>query len=284
MTFREIQDMAIKRFNSGLRGDLKEWIRATYGLVWEMEEWTFKTAVAAVTVTANSDTLTNVPADLGVPHLLQNSQGDKLKQLGLRDYMLNYQGSAMDAAGLPYFWTLIGDGPGATIKVGPPSSETSALYELTYERACCSYPSTTLSVGATLPVATLTVVSTAEFPSAGTVMIAGRKVTYTGKTSTTLTGCSGGSGTFAIGEPVVSLTATAYQLAADTDVPLLPPDTHMILVHGAQAIGQSLENDSTVALSDERVTQMLEGMRRRYLTAGRGETAQFGAGDDCRDW
>lgn len=50
------------------------------------------------------------------------------------------------------------------------------------------------SGGFTLPQATITVDSTTDFAAAGRLMIGDQLVTYTGKTSTTFTGCTGGSG------------------------------------------------------------------------------------------
>lgn len=56
-------------------------------------------------------------------------------------------------------------------------------------------PQTTLSGAHTLPAVTITVASTAGFPDAGTIILPGnQRVTYTGKTATAFTGCSGGSG------------------------------------------------------------------------------------------
>lgn len=62
------------------------------------------------------------------------------------------------------------------------------------------------SNGASLPQATINVADTTGFPTSGYVYIittAGYQVvTYTGVTATTLTGCSGGTGTMATGNPV----------------------------------------------------------------------------------
>jgi hypothetical protein len=49
----------------------------------------------------------------------------------------------------------------------------------------------------TLPVGTITVTSTTGFTASGTFMIGDQTVTYTAKTSTTFTGCTGGTGTWA---------------------------------------------------------------------------------------
>lgn len=61
---------------------------------------------------------------------------------------------------------------------------------------------TTLTGTTTLPTATVTVSSTTGFPSAGIAHISGQTITYTGKTSSTLTGVTGGLGTFPAGTAV----------------------------------------------------------------------------------
>jgi hypothetical protein len=58
------------------------------------------------------------------------------------------------------------------------------------------------SNGAALPQATINVASTSGFASTGTIYVEGSSVTYTGKTSTSFTGCSGGSGTIVTGDAV----------------------------------------------------------------------------------
>lgn len=64
------------------------------------------------------------------------------------------------------------------------------------------------SNGASLPQATINVVSTTTFPSSGTIYIytnqGTQTVTYTGVTATTFTGCAGGSGTMSTGNNVTS--------------------------------------------------------------------------------
>ena len=58
-----------------------------------------------------------------------------------------------------------------------------------------NWPSLTLlNGGINASVTTITVDSTADFPSAGTVTIGSEKITYTGITSTTFTGCTRGAG------------------------------------------------------------------------------------------
>jgi len=67
--------------------------------------------------------------------------------------------------------------------------------------------STTLTTTHTASVTTLTVENTSDFASSGTLFIGTEKITYTGKTSTTFTGCSRGAS---------STTAVAY--SSDTIV------------------------------------------------------------------
>jgi len=70
---------------------------------------------------------------------------------------------------------------------------------------------TTIAVGsngASLPQATINVVSTTSFPTSGTIYVYTSQgtqiVTYTGVTGTSFTGCSGGSGTMSTGGNVTS--------------------------------------------------------------------------------
>ena len=65
-------------------------------------------------------------------------------------------------------------------------------------------PTIPLSANATSGAATISVTSTASFPTTGTLTINGDTVTYTGKTSTTFTGCAGITTTHYAGNQVVS--------------------------------------------------------------------------------
>jgi hypothetical protein len=73
---------------------------------------------------------------------------------------------------------------------------------------------TTVAAGsdaAVLPQATINVASTASFTTSGVITIGSDTITYTGKTSTTFTGCSGGSGTLATSEAVTQSVETDAQ-------------------------------------------------------------------------
>lgn len=275
LTYKAIQDAALERFNESRRGDCKEWINYALGNIWAMGDWTFKRAIAPVTVTAGSNVLSNLPGDVGVVHLLQNSLGGKLSYKEWDEFNLRYYGAGGDA--IPWDYTILGAGPGCQMYVGPISSESNSAYQLLYERERGFYLSTTLTdASPTLPAATINVTSTAGAPTAGQALIAGRMVNYTGTTPTSLTGCSGGAGTFTAGDPLVFLSAIGGELYNDTDVPLSPPETHQLLVHAAQAIGQTGENDYSLYLSDDRVQQGIAAMQARYLITQRGETVQWG--------
>lgn len=277
LTFKGVQDAVLERFNPGRRTAAKEWIRYVHGQIWGMEAWTFKQAVSLVTVTTGLTAVSNLPGNVGIVHLLQNAQGAPLTYRDWRDFQRLHYGETSQA--VPYDFTITGAGQAVQISVGPASSETSSLYQLLHEYDPGFYPSTSLTdTATTLPVATLNVADATQFPTSGTVLIAGRPVTYTGKTgSTALTGCSGGIGSFSAMEPVVCLHPLAGDLSDDNDVSMIPFDFHQILVHGAQAIGQTGENDYSLYLSDDRVQQGLDAMRRRYLISERGETEQWGS-------
>lgn len=276
LTYKDAQDLVLERFNDDRRPACKEWLNYVLGQIWNLEEWTFKQAITPVTVTAGSQSVTNLPGNIGVVHLLQNAQGAPLDYKDWREFQLLHYGETGQQQ--PYDFTVVGSGsPLAQVLVGPASSETSSLYQLLHELERGFYQSTTVRSDVTLPIATVPVVTTTGMPASGTVLIGGRPVAYTGVTADTLTGCTGGVGSFVAGDLVVFLAAQAGELANDGDVPLLPPETHQILVHAAQAIGQSAENDYSIYLSDDRVQQGLDTMRRRYMTSQRGATQQWGS-------
>lgn len=79
---------------------------------------------------------------------------------------------------------------------------------------------TTVALGVTLPQAIITVGDTSHFPSTGSITIGASTITYTGKTATTFTGATGGTGSIVVGDRVVSgtyqaLTAYANDVAVE---------------------------------------------------------------------
>jgi uncharacterized phage protein gp47/JayE len=90
---------------------------------------------------------------------------------------------------------------------------------------------TTTTGSQTLPLATVNVASTSSFASSGTVRILGNTITYTGKTGTTFTGCSGGSGTIAAGTRVAQGFTSANGLAPiGHDVTVLTVSTSTVTI------------------------------------------------------
>jgi hypothetical protein len=72
---------------------------------------------------------------------------------------------------------------------------------------------TTTTVGdQTLPVATLTVASTAGFRPNGIVKVEGQFVVYTGLTATSFTGCAGGTGPVPAGATVTEFDQELIEL------------------------------------------------------------------------
>lgn len=117
-------------------------------------------------------------------------------------------------------------------------------------------PRTTLTGAHTLPAATLTVASTAGFPDSGTVILPNnQKVAYTGKTATTFTGCSGGTGSqldaarvaqygaphtaLEVGRRYVSTIRTINQATHETWPPADPHKLRVTYVTGTSS-GMSL--------------------------------------------
>lgn len=72
------------------------------------------------------------------------------------------------------------------------------------------------SNGASLPVTTLNVASTSGFPTSGTLSVTSslntQKVTYTGITATSFTGCAGGTGVLSTGGIVTNVSITSQDL------------------------------------------------------------------------
>lgn len=119
------------------------------------------------------------------------------------------------------------------------------------------------SNGAVLPQAVINVASTAGFPASGTILIilAGgpQTITYTGKTATSFTGSSGGTGTLRgngdlgrIGNPVGLQSPANTHITAPSDGAVLPQavinvaSTNTFPTSGQIVIGTQLDGDQTV--------------------------------------
>lgn len=91
-------------------------------------------------------------------------------------------------------------------------------------------PTLTTSTGAqTLPAGTFNVLSTAGFPSSGLFRVGGSVVRFTGKTPTSFTGCTGGSGAVPAGT-AVSIPETAW--SAELRLPLFIAESAGVEVPG----------------------------------------------------
>ncbi len=102
--------------------------------------------------------------------------------------------------------TITGSNIAGTIAVG---TGTSCPGTATIATVTFASPATTIAAGsngAVLPQAIINVASTAGFPSFGTFTVDGDTVTYTGLTSTTFTGCTGGTATLATNDAVAAPT------------------------------------------------------------------------------
>jgi hypothetical protein len=148
---------------------------------------------------------------------------------------------------------------GITAKTAPGVS-ASGNWELTLA-SNLSLANTTIasgSNGASLPQGTINVASTSGFLSAGTLIVATaagpQTVNYTGKTSNSFTGCTGGTGAMATGGAVSqTLIGQLYMIETDFvrvtisstnyDIPLLTPgdvQTAQVFSRLAAQVGAAL--------------------------------------------
>lgn len=130
MTFKQLQD-AVKadRFRESQRGDIMDWLNYRYAWLWDAAEWTFKRAKTTVTVTANSSTVSNLPADLGTVRKLRLSDGTRINYMDPDDFDDLYFGQT--ATDKPQYFTIV-DGD---LSVGPISSVTDTGCGLFYDKS-----------------------------------------------------------------------------------------------------------------------------------------------------
>lgn len=109
--------------------------------------------------------------------------------------------------------------------------------------------STTLTATQMLPTATLTVVSTTGFPTNGSLLVGGAQVVnYTGITSTTFTGCTGGIGTFAGGTIVAMASSQRLQRIEALIRTITPAHLNVIVVYAGSGfiVGESSVGEVTI--------------------------------------
>jgi hypothetical protein len=131
MTFLNIQDQLVKvpnaRFSEADRDQAKLWINDRYAELWGLENWTFRDRIAQVTVTAGSQTVSAVPADLGPVLTFQLDTGQPLNFLSPQQFQENYYGSTW--TGVPSDYTVVN----GAMYVGPTPATSSTSYQLIYE-------------------------------------------------------------------------------------------------------------------------------------------------------
>lgn len=132
MTYLQIQDAVLADgFGEGKRSDAKQWIQSRHADVWYAEEWVFRYGTdTSITVTADSQTVTGTPTDLGIVLGLWNADGDPLvPYTDVRAFLDRYNASVADP-GKPEAFCVVG----SSVLVGPTSSETSSGYLMAYEK------------------------------------------------------------------------------------------------------------------------------------------------------
>jgi hypothetical protein len=205
VTFLELQNELLPagvgntaRFKETQRESVKKWLNDRYAEVWGLEDWTFRYAIAPLTVSVGDDTPV-MPTDFGIANQLWDAAGAKVPYVAPDTFFPVHLPSGT-ATGDPSRFTVINK----QIYLDPTPGAASAVWNLYYEKAL------TLLVG-------------------------------------------------------------------DNAVPLLPPEHHYMLVHGAEATGQIRVQDFTYQFSEQRWQNQLAAMKRNYLVDQRGETAQWGA-------
>lgn len=134
MTFLELQSELLTaagaRFKDGQRASAKRWINHRYAILWGLDNWTFKNALADLTVNAGDPEVTE-PADIGKPKGLWNQYGEKLQYLTHVQYVGEHTASSYGGGqGRPWGYTVINK----QVKLEPTPSE-SGTYKLLYQKA-----------------------------------------------------------------------------------------------------------------------------------------------------
>lgn len=129
MTFQQLVDLVLADgFAEAKRETAKQWVNAAYQWMWDAEEWSFRTAIADVTVTAGSANVGSMPTDFGIALYVLDEDGEPLRPIqDVRQYYALYGDGD---SGKPEAFTVIGS---TSLRVGPVSSET-ATYQLVHEK------------------------------------------------------------------------------------------------------------------------------------------------------
>jgi hypothetical protein len=117
---------------------------------------------------------------------------------------------------------------------------------------------TYLMAGVTLPTGTLTVQSTKGFSDSGTIIVAGQSVAYTGRTATTFTGCTSGTGVVAVNAQITqaggltasSLLANVGEITGWTGTTLYARKTEVAPAIESGSVGFAVKTWTTVEAVD----------------------------------
>lgn len=131
MTFQQIVDMVLAgSFDETKREHAKAWVNSRYGMLLDLETWSFMRSTDTVTVTAGSRVVTGLPDDFGIGMALLDDNGDPLIAVGdPSEFLVTYPSDTDQST--PEAWTQIG----ASVMVGPASDETNTSWTIVYERA-----------------------------------------------------------------------------------------------------------------------------------------------------
>lgn len=200
MKFDEILDQVLAEgFAPSKREAAKQWVNAAYQWLWDAEEWSFRTGVATVSVTAGSANVGALPTDFGIVLYLLNSDGEPLRPI--QDVRQFYALYGDGEQGTPEAFTVVGS---SSLRVGPVSDVTAADWTLVHQKQ-------------------------------------------------------------------------AIALSAGTDVPSIPANYHMGIVHKARADGMRLLGIPLWQPQLDAAVEVLDAMRQSYLSPIRGEIEQVGA-------
>lgn len=132
MTFKQIVDAVLSdRFGEGQRSDAQNWVNHRYWWLWSLEEWPFKKATDAVTVTSGSQVLGSLPTDLKTAFAIFRDDGVPLARIrDHNDFFERYVTQTPAVTGTPEAFTTFG----TSILVGPTPNVTSSAYTLLYEK------------------------------------------------------------------------------------------------------------------------------------------------------
>jgi hypothetical protein len=160
----------------------------------------------------------------------------------------------------PHYFTRFG-GPTKTVMYA--ANGTDALRQ--WDGSVWSVPTqTTVNANFSASAATITVVSTAEFPSSGQIVIGAMTITYTGKTATTFTGCTGVTAGGSTGDVVSRVFVPKGRFLTVT-----PWDNRLVNARYSGSVGGN--NPSTVRFSDPLLPDTWDSLNFVDLGSGDGE-------------